>query len=323
MSASIIALFWQSRATAACRAFGILRVVGFLGKHVIVRSRSNPFALIAGAFLVLSALLVLAWTLRPPGSLEPCVVAADPVRVKDIPESSGLAVSRRAPGLLWSHNDSGHDAVLFAVDRSGLVRGQVRVPVRTRDWEDVSVGPCGSHDCVYIADIGDNRAERREIRIYRVPEPAAEDTDTATPDVFNVTYADRPHNAEAMFVIASDLFIVSKDRSSDLYRAASPASGGAELVFQRIGRLGLEAVTDAETSTDGRSVVVRTSHEALLYRSDDMHRGGNVEPYLRIQIASLHEAQGEGVALDGNMLYLSSEGGRGGSIVALRCELPH
>ena len=69
--------------------------------------------------------------------------------------------------------------------------------------------------------------------------------------------------------------------------------------------------------------MVRTSHEAVLYRPADLARGGNVAPYLRIPIDGLREAQGEGVALDENTLYLASEGGRrGGTIVALRCDLP-
>jgi hypothetical protein len=76
-------------------------------------------------------------------------------------------------------------------------------------------------------------------------------------------------------------------------------------------------------SRDEKSVVVRTSHEAVLYRTVDLIRGGNV-PYLRIPIDGLKEAQGEGVALDGNMLYLSSEGrpwNRSGRILSLRCNL--
>jgi hypothetical protein len=48
-------------------------------------------------------------------------------------------------------------------------------------------------------------------------------------------------------------------------------------------------------------------------------------PYFRIRLAGLDEPQGEGVALDGNMLYLSSEGrswNRGGLFISLRCDLP-
>jgi hypothetical protein len=241
--------------------------------------------------------------------------------LSEIPEASGLAVSRRNPGLLWSHNDSGSAAVLFALDTAGAVVGRVRVPIRTRDWEDVSAARCASNECLYIADIGDNRLARQQVRIYRVPEPAPGDAETAPPEVFSGTYADGPHNAEAMFVIGVDLFIVTRDRVGGVYK--STLSGSRGLTFQRIGQLELAAVTDAEASRDEKSVVVRTSHEAVLYRTEDLILGRNA-PYLRIPIDGLKEAQGEGVALDGNMLYLSSEGrpwNRGGRFVSLRCRL--
>lgn len=269
--------------------------------------------------LLLGISLLVAWESMPADSAGPCVVVNGPTLLPEIPESSGLAVGRRHPGVLWSHNDSGSAAVLFALDTSGTTIGRVRVPIRTRDWEDISAARCGSNDCLYIADIGDNRSVRRQVQIYRVVEPAPGDSDTAAPEVFSATYADGPHNAEAMFVIGAALFIVTRDRVAGVYR--STISGGRELTFQRIGQLGLEAVTDAEASRDEKSVVVRTSHEAVLYRTDDLIVGRNI-PYLRIPIDGLREPQGEGVALDGSMLYLSSEGrpwNRAGRFLGLRC----
>jgi hypothetical protein len=279
--------------------------------------------LAAAAAFVLSGSLLVEWVMQPDRIAGPCVVAAGPSLLPEIPEASGLAVSRRNHALIWSHNDSGSAAVLFAIDPAGNLRGRVRVPVRTRDWEDVSVGRCATGACVYIADIGDNRSRRSAVQIYRVPEPAAGDRETAPPDVFSGTYADGPHNAEAMFVIGADLFIVTRDRSAGIYRA-SVASDNRELKFERIGELGLAAVTDAETSVDETSVVVRTSHEAVLYRTTDLIRG-TIAPYLRIPIDGLKEPQGEGVALDGNMLYLASEGrpwSKAGRFLSLRCDRP-
>lgn len=274
----------------------------------------------AAIVLLLSISLLAAWEWAPAKSAGPCVVVNGPTQLPEIPESSGLAVGRRNPGVLWSHNDSGSAAVLFALDTAGSTVGRVRVPIRTRDWEDISAARCGSNDCLYIADIGDNRSVRRQVQIYRVPEPAPGDSETAAPEVFSATYADGPHNAEAMFVIGADLFIVARDRVAGVYR--STISGSRELLFQRIGQLGLGAVTDAEASRDEKSVVVRTSHEALLYRTDDLLVGRNV-PFLRIPIDGLREPQGEGVALDGKMLYLSSEGrpwNRAGRFLGLRCD---
>jgi hypothetical protein len=283
--------------------------------------RRRTITLGAPVGLLLGASLLVPWILRPADSAGPCSVASGPTALPEIQEASGLAVSRHTPGVLWSHNDSGNAAVLFALDTTGTIRGRIRVPIRSRDWEDISSARCGSDACLYIADIGDNELSRRRVQIYRVPEPAPGDLETATPEVFSATYADGPHNAEAMFVIAAELFIITRDRTGGIYRASVTPSGSRELTFQRVGQLGLEVVTDAEASRDEKSVVVRTSHEAVFYRTADLMRGSNV-PHLRVPIDGLREAQGEGVAFDGNMLYLASEGRRAGTIVSLRCELP-
>jgi hypothetical protein len=284
--------------------------------------RKFPFTarLAAAVTSVLGVSLLVAWMMRPDPTAGPCVVADGPSLLADIPEASGLAVSRRNRGRLWSHNDSGSAAVLFAIDPAGNVRGRVRVPVKTRDWEDVSVARCANGECVYVADIGDNGAGRAAVQIYRLPEPAAGDAETAPVETFNATYSDGPHNAEGMFVIGASLFIVTRDRTGAVYRATVP-SERRELRFERIGELGLAAVTDAETSVDEKSVVVRTSHEAVLYRTADVIRG-SLSPYLRIPIDGLKEPQGEGVAVDGDMLYLASEGrpwNKAGRLLSLRC----
>jgi len=273
--------------------------------------------------VTLGSSLLAAWLSSSQRSAGPCVVASGPAKLPDIPETSGLAVSRRSPGLLWSHNDSGNAAVLFALDSGGALRGRVRVPMSTRDWEDISAARCPQGDCLYIADIGDNGRDRRQIRIYRVPEPAPGDAETAPPEVFTATYVDGPHNAEALFVVDADLFIVTKDRAGFLYRATLPPSG-SRLIFQRAGQLGIAMVTDAETSRDGTSIVVRTPGEVVLFRTTDVI-GGTYTPVHRIAIGGLREPQGEGVALDGEMLYLSSEGGRDGAagwFMSLRCRWP-
>ena len=117
----------------------------------------------------------------------------------DVPEASGLAISRRTPGLLWTHNDSGHDEVLYAIDQMGTLRGKVRVPTRLRDWEDVSAAPCNKGgDCLYIGDIGDNDKERDSYTIYRLQEPAQLDQGrlAVSADAIPLVYPDKRHNAE-------------------------------------------------------------------------------------------------------------------------------
>ena len=283
----------------------------------------RKFGIAAG--LGIAALILILLALRPSRTAGPCTLLNGPTMMNDIPEASGLAVSRRNPGVIWSHNDSGNDAVLFALNPSGTILGRVLVPVHMRDWEDISIGHCESGDCLYLADIGDNKYARREIRIYRVPEPAPNDTETATPEAFTAAYDDGPHNAEAAFVLGTDIFVITRDRTARLYRSIPAFPNRGELNLQRVGQLGLEAVTDAEASPDEKSVVVRTSHEAVFYKAEDLMRGDNA-PYLRIPIDGLRESQGEGVAVDANgMLYLASEGrfwNRAGRLLTLSCKLP-
>jgi hypothetical protein len=250
----------------------------------------------------------------------------------DVPEASGLAVSRGHPGLIWTHNDSGNDAVLFALDASGAMRGRVRVPILMRDWEDISSAPCGSvrlragqiRDCLYLGDIGDNSVNRRRIQVLVVAEPDPGAAQTAHPEVFNVAYPDGAHNAEALFVTGGRLFIVTRDRVGTLYGSVAPLGEEREITLRRISALGLEAVTDAEASPDEISVAVRTAHEVVIYRTAELIDGG-VKPRGRIPIDRLGEPQGEGVALGENgRLYLASEGrpwNRAGRFISLRCDL--
>ena len=289
-----------------------------------MRKLSVSVAIVGAIGIIVVGVLLME---RPDDAAGPCVVMQRATMLPEIPEASGLAISRRTPGIIWSHNDSGHATELFALDAAtGALRGRVRVPLVTRDWEAVAAGRCPAGHCLYIGDIGDNGLERRRIQIARVSEPAPGDAETSKPEVFSAAYADGRHNAEAMFVVGDDLFIVTRDRTGGLYRLAAPLRSGEELMLQRIGHLGLEAVTDAAASPDEASVVVRTGGAVFLYRTADVLRGGKVPHTLRIPIGRLREPQGEGVALDDKgTLYLASEGSLwndSGRFIRLRCTLP-
>jgi hypothetical protein len=267
-------------------------------------------------------LIALAPLAAKEKSISPCEVESGPTKLNGIGEASGLTLSRKTPDLLWSHNDSGAP-VVFGIDRSG-VRSQVRIPKATvTDWEDISAARCASGDCLFIADIGDNKLTRRSITIYRVAEPSATATETSVPDVFTAQYPDGPHDAEALFAVDAGLFIITKDAVGGLYRLPQPLSGNGPMTLQRVGALGLHRVTDADASPDGRVVAVRTNNEVVFYPAAELTKGGAPPRGIRTSLRSLQEPQGEGVALDGNgEVYLASEGtGRAGMLISLRCTL--
>ena len=73
----------------------------------------------------------------------PTVALTARFRSPRVRESSGVAVSRAHRGVLWTHNDSGDDAYVYATDLAGTDRGVVRIRgARAVDWEDIALGPC-------------------------------------------------------------------------------------------------------------------------------------------------------------------------------------
>lgn len=134
------------------------------------------------------------------------------VQTQALNEISGLVVSRRDPDLLWVHEDSGSEAMLWALGRDGRVRGRVALEnVTAIDWEDIALGPCGDVDCLWIGDIGDNAASRDHAIIYRVQEPdvlGGDQSVTAEPWPFR--YPGGPQDAEALIFFAGSPVVLTK-----------------------------------------------------------------------------------------------------------------
>jgi hypothetical protein len=99
------------------------------------------------------------------GPLRARVVArvADPA----LTEASGLALAR---GALWTHDDSGGPATLFALSTRAKPLGTYPIAgAENVDWEDIAA----RERTLYVGDIGDNAAARPEIVVYRVSDPGA------------------------------------------------------------------------------------------------------------------------------------------------------
>jgi hypothetical protein len=263
-----------------------------------------------------------------------CRVAGEVIRIRELPEGSGVAASRRTPGVFWAHNDSG-SPVLFALNEKGVVSGRVRVTgAEVDDWEDIAVGPCGEATCLYIADIGDNSGRRERITLYRVPEPAPADASTRPAEVFHARYPDGPRDAESLFVTAnSDVFIITKGDPGPvaLYRFPRPLRSGSPMQLERVGNPAGGAKVDdedrptaADLSADGRWVAVRTTHRVAFHRAADLTAGRWQETF-RADLRSLKEPRGEGIAFGANgALILVGEGGLSGpgTFARVVCTMP-
>ena len=253
-----------------------------------------------------------------------CTVVTRVTVLPELPEASGVTLSRRTPGLLWAHSDSG-EPKLFALDAKGAVRGRVRVTgADTGDWEDISAGTCPQGTCLYIADIGDNRHARQRIRIYRIPEPRPDEAMTSQAEIFEAVYPGGAQDAEALFVTGgNEVFLVTKAGrdTTALYRWPTPLHAGSAPPLQMVVKLPLARVTDADVSPDGAWVALRTNTDLFFYPTRTLVAGAP-SASRHFNVHALGEPQGEGITLgpDG-MVYLVGEGSRAGTLAALRCRL--
>ena len=231
--------------------------------------------------IILGVMASSAGAEQPPSTTAvTCQAAGALVRVPELPEGSGVVSSRRSPGRLWAHNDSG-EPVLVALDSHGAVAGRIHVSgAKVADWEAVAVGPCPSGTCLYIGDIGDNDGKRRTITIYRLPEPANASGSVAIADEFRASYPDGAHDAETLLVTPKgEIPIVTKGDTGRvaLYRMPADTKPGSQVTLQQMGqpRPGRPAsaddrITDGDVSPSGAWVALRTKSDLAPHRRLDV-----------------------------------------------------
>jgi hypothetical protein len=314
-------------------------------------------AIVGGALIALhwagdrSMHHALAAGLRAGKSSAPRVLEEVGAVPDELMESSGLAISRTQPGVLWSHNDSGDGPNLYAIDISGKLLAVFRVTgAMARDWEDIDAGPCPADvappaaptpsSCLFIADTGDNDQVRPDVSIYILPEPRVSDA-ASSPTVLARTlryrYPSGPTDAEALAVRPNgDFTIVSKGRSGTINFYSIPAASVTKAIASgeiitavfagntgirpdsRIGRL----ATAAAVSPDGMTLAVRTYYEVYFFKLVTRRGQSRWEDTGDACALGDAEPQGEGIDyLDAKTLLLTSERARGrpGSIHRLQC----
>ena len=176
----------------------------------------------------------------------------------EITESSGIASSLCQPDVFWTHNDSGNDAFIFAINLKGNRLGTWRVTgARNDDWEDIASYRDTSGTCyLYIGDVGNNEGKRPDPRIYRVKEPVVSADGAASSkknplateqaDVALFKYPDGVHNAETMMVQpqTGDVYVLTKrvDGPSTVFKVRPQFGTPTPLQAERLGEVSLPAV---------------------------------------------------------------------------------
>lgn len=253
------------------------------------------------------------------------------VRHPGASEMSGIVQSRRYPGVLWVHNDSGDKARIFPIKLSGDVikppyesgfwvdapeEGKQEWPgidianATNVDWEDIAI----DGDTLYLADVGNNGNARRDLGVYVVPEPNPEATGVVRalkflpiryPDQVAYPPKDWFFDCEAIFVHRGRVHLVTKHRKNGnfaipdvgakLYRLDSQHTDRPNLLRKLDEKSDLGGwVTAADLSPNGRTLAVLAQAPVASIWFFDISRSGDKMlsgPSRRLMLSGAKQAE--------------------------------
>lgn len=266
---------------------------------------------------------------QAPGTSELVGMLLDP----QLSEISGLAASRRHPGVLWMHDDGGNPERLFAVAENGdrLATARIEGAIKT-DWEDMAAFELDGRHYLLIADTGDNGGLRRSLQLHIIEEPERIENARLKPAwsiAFRWPDGARDCEAVAVDVARRQVLLISKKRQPpELFSLPLMPAGNALQTATRLGELSgvprpdaqlrrsnpararLQGqVTAADVSPDGHTLAVMTYRYLLLYpRPPRQDWAGAVAAAPQVsELPWLPQAEALGWSADGRFLYATGE----------------
>lgn len=250
----------------------------------------------------------------------------------EINESSGLAASRCNEGVLWTHNDSGDQPFIYALNLKGEKIGTWRVTgAKNSDWEDLATYKNENGECfLYIGDIGNNERVKAQLTIYRVAEPKISANadhssrknppSTETAQAIKVLYPDSRHNAETLMVHpkTGDVYILTKEMTgaSGVYKLPANYNPDKTNRLEKIADFRVPAIPDGfltggEIAPDGNRVVISdyfAGYEILLpAKTADFDEIWKEKP-LKIELGERKQGEAVSYSADGKSIFATSEG---------------
>jgi hypothetical protein len=165
--------------------------------------------------------------------------------------------------VLWTHNDSGNPARIYAIGPDGGTVDTVKISgTLNRDWEAIAAFRDRSgRPLIALGDIGDNNEVHPDAEIVIIAEPTAGQTRARPLALLHVRYPTGPVNAEALLVdpTSGRMYLVTKEllggRVFELPAAVWPGGSTAVSTLQQVGTVSMGLVTDGVFLPDGRMVL--------------------------------------------------------------------
>lgn len=239
---------------------------------------------------------------------------------KKLKENSGIVTL--SGDLCWFINDSGNKDHIYGVDFNGNLIRDINIKnAKNHDWEDLTKDAEGN---IYIADIGNNANNRKDLVIYKITNPELTDSSDLEAQKIKFSYSDQDsfppakenfnYNAEAIIYHNGFLYIFTKNNTTPFngltkcYKLpAKPGEHVAKLIAtvyicnQKISC----QVTGAAISPNGKTLALLTSNSVWLldnFSEETLSK----KPLKRIPLE--HFSQKESICfLDNHTLLISDE----------------
>lgn len=237
---------------------------------------------------------------------------------KKIKESSGLI---KVDGKLWTFNDSGGKAELYQIsEKNGRILKTLKITnARNVDWEDIAF----DDSYVYIGDIGNNRGNRKNLKVYKIPRASLRTQKRVRAEVISFAYSDqkefrsRPHknnyDCEAMVAHNGKLYLFSKNWQNQKTRLYELSSQAGKHKAKYLSTFNTDGMVTGASLNEEMDILLLTTYSPLLsvevwaftnYQNSHFFKGDKK----RLNFKNPLQGQIEGVTFNGNyQAYLSSE----------------
>ncbi|MFD2586443.1 hypothetical protein ACFSQJ_05855 [Croceitalea marina] len=238
----------------------------------------------------------------------------------NLSEVSGIAIYN--DHLIWVIEDNGNKDDIYAVNHQAIMVKSLDVKdAENKDWEDLTTDKEGN---LYIGDFGNNGNYRKDLSIYKLPNPEREKGNKIPSDKITFHYPEQKkfppkksrliYDAEAFFHWDGHLYIFTKDRSRPylgktlVYRIPDKKGNHKAKLVGTINLCNDQdhcSVTGADISEDGKTIAL--IGYGYLYLGKDF----NIDIISETKFDSIylkHETQIESVCfLDNTTILIADE----------------
>jgi hypothetical protein len=238
-----------------------------------------------------------------------------------IDESSGLLYIE---GRLFTHNDSSGHAEIYEIDNYGRLLRTIKINGAVNvDWEAMTQ----DKDYLYIADIGNNRGDRKDLKIYKIVKSDFMHKNSVESEVIEIKYGDQkkfgyknfstPYDAEAIISYGEKLYIFTKNWKNRVTKVYAVSKEPGTYKIEEVTAYAFDFVVTGATYIEKTDMIVLIGYSSRFmtkqkivildgFKDDDFFSGHVKVIDLKTNLLGFKQI--ESIANDGaEKVYITSE----------------